>query len=156
MSGFCDADSTFGIVLSGIYASGDLNARGRVKSVFSINQSEKNRVTGESNYNFMNAIANFFSVNLLNKTERDLSFIGPAKKFVLSVQSNNKHFLVTSYFNRYPLMSSKYLNYLSYVKSLDYLGKQLRKKEISEIREIKNGMNKKKTYYNWHHLTTMY
>jgi len=45
-------------------------------------------------------------------------------------------------------MSSKYLNYLSFFKGLNYLGKRLTNEETTEIRTIKNSMNNKRTYYN--------
>lgn len=45
-------------------------------------------------------------------------------------------------------MSSKYLNYICYVKALNYLDKRLMKKEILQIQEIKNLMNNKRTNYN--------
>jgi len=48
-------------------------------------------------------------------------------------------------------MSSKYLNYICYVKALNYLDKRLMKKEILQIQEIKNLMNNKRTNYNWDH-----
>jgi hypothetical protein len=53
-------------------------------------------------------------------------------------------------------MSSKYLNYICYVKELNYLGKHLTEKEILKIKNIKNSMNKKRTYYNWDHLEKFY
>lgn len=45
-------------------------------------------------------------------------------------------------------MSSNYLNYLSFFKGLDYLGKRLTKQEIVEIRTIKNSMNNSRIDYN--------
>ena len=42
-------DGHFSIKLTGGYGSDDSESRGRVQCVFSINQSELNRTTGESN-----------------------------------------------------------------------------------------------------------
>ena len=74
-------------------------------------------------------------------------FKGPAKLVVFFVQSDKTHHLVTSYFTKYPLMSSKHLNYLCYEKSLNYLGKRLTQEEISELRNIKGSMNNKRTEF---------
>ena len=60
MAGFIDSDGSFSIKLSGCYSSDDSKIRGRVQCVFSINQSELYRVTGESNVHFMTNLANFF------------------------------------------------------------------------------------------------
>ncbi len=45
-------------------------------------------------------------------------------------------------------MTSKYLDFLNYSESLNYLGKRLTEKEIFKIRTIKDSMNKKRIYYN--------
>jgi len=60
LAGFIDTDGHFSIKLSGEYGSTDSVVRGRVQCVFSINQSELNRVTEESNVPFMTQLADFF------------------------------------------------------------------------------------------------
>lgn len=49
-------------------------------------------------------------------------------------------------------MSSKILNYLSYLDELDYIDKRLTNEEIIKIQNIKNSMNFKRVYFNWDHL----
>lgn len=53
-------------------------------------------------------------------------------------------------------MSSKQLNYLSFIEGTSFLGKPLTDKEILKIRNIKNSMNDKRVYYNWDHLNNFY
>jgi hypothetical protein len=55
---------------------------------------------------------------------------------------------VTAYFDKFPLMSSKYLEYMSFKQGLNYLGKRLTDKEIREIQDIKNSMNNQRTLFN--------
>jgi hypothetical protein len=50
-------------------------------------------------------------------------------------------------------MTSKYLDYLDYCKALSFLGKRLNDNEILDIRNIKNYMNNKRTYFDWDHLS---
>jgi hypothetical protein len=88
---------------------------------------------------FMTELADLFKCKVNYKGGNEIVFV---------VQANSKHYLVKSYFNKFPLMSSKYLNYLSYLKGLYYLGKSLTNEEIKEIQTIKNSMNSKRTYYN--------
>ena len=83
-------------------------------------------------------------------------FKKPAKTIVFFAQSDRKHYIITSYLTKFPLMSSKYLNYLSFFKGLDYLGKRLTEQEILEIRAIKDSMNNSRTEYNWDHLNKFY
>ena len=156
LAGFIDSYGHFSIKLSGAYSSDDSKIRGRVKCVFSINQSELNRVTGESNVPFMTKLAEFFQVNLNYKTESSPLFKEPAKTVVFFAQSDRKHYIITTYLTKFPLMTSKHLNYLAFFKGLNYLGKQLTKEEILEVQDIKNSMNNKRTKYNWYHLSNFY
>lgn len=156
LAGFIDADGHFSIKLSGSYVDSSLNTRGRVQCVFSINQREIYKRNGESFKVFMTKLADFFQSNLNFKLAYHPSFKKPAKLLVFYVQSDKKHFLVTNYFKKYPLMSSKHLNYLCYSKALAFLGKRLTEQEILEIRAIKNSMNNKRTYFNWNHLNKFY
>lgn len=96
----------------------------------------------------MTQLANFFQVNLNYKVANSSLFKEPAKTIVFFAQSDRKHYIITTYLTKFPLMSSKYLNYLSFFKSLNYLGKRLTEQEIIEIRAIKSSMNNSRTYYN--------
>ena len=75
---------------------------------------------------------------------------------VFLVQADSKHYLTKSYFSKYPLMTSKYLDYLCFLQGLQYLGRRLRTEEIIEIKSIKNSMNSKRIYFNWDHLKNFY
>jgi len=156
LAGFIDCDGNFSIKLSGCYSSDDSDVRGRVQCVFSLNQSELNRVTKESNVNFMTKLAEFFQVNLNYKTEYSSAFKEPAKKIVFYAQSDRKHYIIVSYLTKFPLMTSKHLDYLAFFKGLNYLGKRLTREEILEVRSIKKSMNNERTEYNWDHLNDFY
>lgn len=156
LAGFIDSDGHFSIKLTGNYGSNDSNTRGRVQCVFSLNQSELNRVTLESNVPFMTKLAEFFQVNLNYKTENSPTFKKPAKNIVFFAQSDRKHYIITTYLTKFPLMTSKHLNYLSFFKGLNYLGKRLNKEEILEVQALKNYMNNKRTEFNWDHLNNFY
>lgn len=156
LAGFIDSDGNFSIKLTGCYNSDDSDILGRVRCVFSLNQSEVNRVTKESNVNFMTKLAEFFQVNIYYKTENSSVFKEPAKKVVFYAQSDRKHYIIVSYLAKFPLMTSKHLNYLAFFKGLNYLGKRLTREEILEVRSIKNSMNNKRTEYTWDHLKDFY
>ena len=122
LAGFIDADGHFSIKLAGSYGSDTSESLkkkgnffcGRVLCVFSVNQSELNRVSGESNITFMTKLAEFFQVNLNHKVANSPLFKEPVKTVVFFAQSDRKHYIITSYLTKYPLMSSKHLNYLSF------------------------------------------
>lgn len=154
-----DTDGNFSIKLTGSYGSDDSEARERARCVFSLAQSKLNRITGESNGPFMTYISNFFQVNLYAKvikcTSPDFnkSFY---EALVFYAQSDSKHYIMISYITKFPLMTSKYLNYLEFFKGLSYLGKRLTDEEIREVRNIKNSMNNQRTEFNWDHLNYFY
>jgi hypothetical protein len=100
----------------------------------------------------MTELANFFQANLNYKTSNSSLFKNPSKMLVFFAQSDRKHYIITNYLSKFPLMSSKHLNYLSFYKGLNYLGKRLTREEILEIRDIKNSMNNLRTEFNWDHL----
>jgi hypothetical protein len=142
-----DADGNFHISLEGVYGSNNSLVRGRVKCTFSIKQRAIDKKTSLSCVPFMTEIADFFQCKINYKSNNAITFL---------VQADKKHYLTKTYFNTYPLMTSKRLNYLCFLKGLDYLGKRLTDKEIVEIKTLKTSMNNKRTYFNWDHLINFY
>jgi hypothetical protein len=134
-----DADGNFTINLAGKYAINNSLSKNRVKCIYSIKQRIIDKATKENCIPFMANIANLFQCNINQKSPNIIGFFA---------QANNKHYLVKSYFDNYPLMTSKYLDYLCFLEGLNYLGKSLTNEEISEVQTIKNAMNNKRIYYN--------
>lgn len=148
LAGMTDADGNFHIGLEGTYKhNNNNNLRGRVKCTYSIKQRVIDKPTGLSCLAFMTEIADFFQCKINYKSTNAMTFL---------VQANSKHYLTKAYFNMYPLMTSKWLNYLCFLQGLDYLGKPLTDKEIVDIQNLKNSMNNKRTYFNWDHLINFY
>jgi hypothetical protein len=114
---------------------------------FAMNKTIANKWTTSTSIPFMTEIANFLACRVYNKMDDTLVCISNV---------NNKYYLIKSYFEKYPLMSSKYLDYLSYLEALNYLGKDLTDEEIKEIHYIIDSMNKQRTYYSWYHLSNFY
>jgi len=114
IAGFADADGNFTISLEGCYAqtlSDNKSQRGRVKCIFSIKQRVIDKASGESLVPIMTNIAKLFECKINYRSTNEMTFM---------VQANNKHSLTTSYFDKYPLMTSEYLDYLCFVKGLNY------------------------------------
>jgi len=147
LAGMTDSDGNFHISLSGVYGLTGSTHKGRVICSFTLKQRMIDNYTGLSCIPFMTEIANLFECKINYKGINEIVFVA---------QANNKHHLVKSYFKKFPLMSSKYLNYLCFLQGLNFLGRRLTDKEIFEIQSIKNSMNNKRTYYNWDHLNNFY
>jgi hypothetical protein len=87
----------------------------------------------------MSKIANLFQCNINYTSINEITFIA---------QADGKHHLTKSYFDKFPLMTSKHLDYLCFVQALNYLGKRLTNQEIIDIQAIKITMNNNRTYFN--------
>lgn len=147
LAGFTDADGNFHISLEGVYGSNNSLARGRVKCTFTVTQRIIDKPTGLSCVSFMKEIADFFQCKINYKSVNTMAILA---------QTDKKHYLTKAYFNTYPLMTSKWLNYLCFLQGLNYLGRRLTDKEVIEIQRLKNSMNNKRIYYNWDHLKNFY
>jgi hypothetical protein len=109
----------------------------------------------------MNSIAiNFLS----NLSQTNLTkFNRSGKQLAWRVRNSSKKGSteVVNYFDKYPLFSSKYLDYLCW-KEAHYLiiNNQHRKiagaSGIIRIKELKEQMNSKRTFFNWDHLNNFY
>lgn len=100
-------------------------------------------MTGDFCVSFMSKIADFFQCKIKYESENEITFFA---------QENSKHYLIKFYFDKYPLMTSKRLDYLCFLQALDYLGKRLTNQEIINIQKIKNYMYNNRIYFNWDHL----
>ena len=147
VSGFADADGNFIISLEGVYGLNNSLSRGRVKCCFSIKQRVIDKPTGDNCIAFFREVADLFQCNINFKAKNEMVFCA---------QSDKNHHLTTCYFDKHPLMTSKYHNYLHFVEGLSYLGRRLTLEEILEVCFIKNGMNNKRTFFNWDHLKNFY
>jgi len=95
--------------LSGVSGLNGYKAKGRVICAFSIVQRVIDKPTGLSCVPFMTEIAEYFQCNINYRVGNGMVFV---------VNSNNKHYLTKSYFAKYPLMTSKHLDYLCFIKDL--------------------------------------
>ena len=79
--------------------------------------------------------------------------------FMIISHSSTSHAKVISYFDRFPLYSSKFLAYKdwSYIVELGKLraGKVLTEKEISEVETIKAQFNSKRSSLDFSHLDNL-
>jgi len=96
---------------------------------------------------FMTEIADLFGSKLYSKNENTLVF---------RTSATEKLHLIRSYFEKYPLMTTKYLDYLCYLQAQNYLNKVLTNEDLAKIKDINNSMNNNRIYFNWDHLNNFY
>jgi len=109
---------------------------------------------GDSYFVILNKIATYLGVNLYSRTRILNDKVFYAFMVVSHSAANNAK--VKSYFDRFPLYSSKYLAYKDWSYVVEQIrlraGKILTQKEISEIETIKAQFNSKRKIFDFSHL----
>ncbi len=135
LSGFIDADGHFFARSKNIYCG------------FELVQSSKNHL-GLCKKEIMIKLSNLLKVNI--KIERKKKY----PNYIVKTNKLENNYLLVEYLNQYPLFSSKYLNYKDWLKILEII-KEKKHKSIEGKLKIKNiieGMNNRRIYFNWDHL----
>lgn len=150
LAGFIDADGGFKIR----YTQASMNpqtgrqAKKRMALVFKIEQTKNHKVTGGSFEPLMKNIASFLAVPLkISKHHR-------VEYWCVEVFSLKCMQILVDYLNIFPLLTTKRNDYEDFSKALYmFLKKEhLTPKGMKTILILKNGMNRKRIFYNWDHL----
>lgn len=115
LAGFTDDDGHLQVSLEGSYKlNKSINLTlGRVKCIFSIKQIVIYKPTGDSCVPFMSEIADLFKCKIKYESDNEMTFLAKV---------DSKHHLAKFYFDKYPIMTSKRLDYLCFLQPLGYLG----------------------------------
>lgn len=163
LAGFTDADGNFSISLYkrknnninvGLYYR--LEIRQRYTKVLDIN----NNKIDVNYFDIMTSIANMFNTNLYSR-KRNLKLQNQENykdyySYIVAVTKIENLSLVVKYFEKYPLLSSKYLDYKDWKKIIDLAIIKGNKPSHIECKElaikIRNNFNKTRKNINWDHL----
>lgn len=158
LSGFSDADANFSINIHK-RSNGNwrvqLYYRLEIKQTYHKLDSQGKKV---SFFSIISIIGNFLGVNVLSRT-RTLRASADKEFYSYTVIAHNKEsqIKIIDYFSRYPLLSSKYLDYQSWL----YIWKKQKENPVTtsyieEAKVIRKDYNKTRTSYNWDHLKECY
>lgn len=146
LAGFIDADGHFSVrtTLGNKYP--------KIECKFELSQRQIDH-NNQDNFEYLNLIANF-----LSSTVKEIRMDKPKPEYRVRTTSLSSNLVLVSYLEKYPLFSSKYLNYKDWLKVLWYFEfkKHTEPKSIKAIIEIKLQMNNKRTEFNWDHLKNFY
>lgn len=161
---FCDpiGDGNFSITLTDRKKKGKTTTK-RVQTFFrlEIRQTYHRDASveqgGTSYFAILSKVASYLGVNLLSRTREQKDKVFYA--FMVISHSAASHVKAISYFDRFPLYSSKYLAYKdwSFVVEQTRLraGKALTQKEILEVERIKAQFNSKRKSFDFSHLENL-
>jgi hypothetical protein len=140
LSGFIDADGHF-------FVNATYNS---ISCGFELVQSSVNHL-GLSKKEIMISLSHYLSVPLKSLTRKKyLNYL----EFKVRTNKLDNNFILASYLKCYNLYSSKYLNYLDWLLVLNLISEDKHRnlEGKNQIRVIRDGMNNKRTYFNWNHL----
>jgi len=144
LAGFIDANGHFSVRTS------LLSKYSKIECKFELSQRQIDH-NKEDNFLFLNVIAEF-----LNTTVKSIRITKPKPEYRVRTVNLKGNLNLINYLNKYPLFSSKYLNYKDWIKVLKYFELKKHTKSIEEIINIKLNMNDKRKEFNWDHLHNFY
>lgn len=160
LSGFIDADGNFYIRFS----------EKQIICKFALEQRIIYPKTNESYDFILNYICLYFNIKLHTRIKKmpaqseafksyfkPFGFIRKNSYYIIKIENQQSIKLLINYLKDYPLLSSKYLDFLSWDKAFkEIINKThftIEGRKI--ILEQKNQMNNKRTYFNWEHLNNI-
>ena len=146
LAGFIDADGHFSVRVS----IDKENKLKRIACSLEIEQRQKD-LNNKSLKNIMSLMGNFL---LCNIKETKITTKNP--KYRIRTCNINGNLILISYLNKFPLFSSKYLDYLDWLKVFDLFKNKEYKNNIIYIQNIKMNMNNRRTFFTWNHLQKFY
>ena len=78
------------------------------------------------------------------------------KQYRVRTTSLKGNLILIEYLQKYPLFSSKYLDYLDWKEVISYFIRKEHYENIENIEKLKLNMNNNRTYLNWDHLQNFY
>lgn len=157
LSGFTDADGNFNVIIVPRKNINNIRVQTqyRVELRQDYHRSDPLGLYGTSYLDIMSKISRLLGVNIYSRSKTINDNIYYA--YILVVGSIRSKDLLRAYFTKYPLYSSKYLDYLDWCKIMDLSrNAPLSSNIILDCTNLKLGMNKNRTYFNWDHLNSFY
>jgi len=77
-------------------------------------------------------------------------------KYRVRTTSLKGNIIVENYFLNFPLFGTKYLDFLDWIKVLEYFKIGTHMQNVENISNIKSNMNDKRTIFTWDHLQNFY
>lgn len=147
LSGFIEADGSFSVFLN----------KKSIRLRFSLTQTSVNKF-GNSNEEIMNNLAYLFGVKLSSYQRKNTPF---SLELTVKTQSIKSNEILIDYLKKFPLWSSKYLDYIDWLKAFETFKKVSNSNNKSEdifheVLSIKEKINSRRTIFIWDHLKNFY
>lgn len=147
LSGFVDADGSFSVQ----YTKTEEGAKKRkIFCRLRIEQRILDPITNDSYFYILNQISLFLNCKLLTRTQKSTN----NTYYTLTASSKVSLHIIINYFNKYPLYSSKHLDYKDWEKVAYMIinNQHYSEQGINTVELVRSQMNTKRTDFNWYHL----
>lgn len=147
LSGFVDADGSFSVQ----YTKTEEGAKKRkITCRLRIEQRILDPITNDSYFYILNQISLFLNCKLLTRTQKSTN----NTYYTLTASSKVSLHIIINYFNKYPLYSSKHLDYKDWEKVAYMIlnNQHYTEQDINTAELVRSQMNTKRTDFNWYHL----
>jgi hypothetical protein len=150
LSGFIDADGSFSVLHTKIENGAK---KRKISCRLRIEQRILEPVTGEKYSYILTEISNFFHCSLLTRKQKSTG----NEYYTLTASSKISLNIVKDYLEKYPLFSSKYLDYKDWkeIVILVLENKHYTEEGLVKTDSARNSMNRQRTYFNWTHLNKL-
>lgn len=156
LSGFTDSDGNFSINIHKRTNKNSIRVqlfyRMEIRQTYHRLDSEGKKV---SFFSIMSKLALFLNVNVISRSR----IINEKQFFSYIIIAHNKHSLsiITDYFIKFPLLSSKYLDFKAWKNILDLQkSNSITTSYLNEAIITRKNFNKTRNTYNWYHLNDCY
>jgi len=150
LSGFIDSDGSFSVQHTKL----ENNAKKRkISCRLRIEQRMLDPITNESYFKVLTEVSNFLNCSLLTRKQKSTG----NEYYTLTASSKMSLEIIINYLEKYPLFSSKYLDYNDWkeVVFLIFENKHYTEEGINKTEFVKNSMNRQRTKFTWDHLNIL-
>jgi len=150
LSGFIDSDGSFSVQHTKL----ENNAKKRkISCRLRIEQRMLDPITNDNYLKVLTDISNFLNCSLLTRKQKSTG----NEYYTLTASSKLSLEIIVNYLDKYPLFSSKYLDYNDWKKIvlLIFENKHYTEEGINKTNIVKNSMNRQRIKYSWYHLNIL-
>ena len=154
LSGYVDADGSFSVQYTKTEDVACAAKKRKISCRLRIEQRMLDPITNESYYDILNQICLFLNCNLCTRTQKSTN----NSYYTLAATSKVSLAIAINYFNKYPLFTSKYLDYKDWEQVANLLinNQHLTDEGINTVELVRSRMNTKRIEFNWDHLKNFY
>jgi LAGLIDADG endonuclease len=151
LSGFIDSDGSFSVQHTKIENGAK---KRKISCRLRIEQRMLDPITNNSYSEVLTNITNFLDCKLLTREQKSTS----NQYYTLTASSKISLNIIINYLEKYPLFSSKYMDYKDWkeIVLLIFENKHYTEEGLNKTEFVRNSMNRQRTHFTWDHLNKLY